>query len=410
VRDLLFLSHRIPFPPDKGEKIRAWHMFVHLARTHRMHLGCFLDDPADLAHVAELRARCADLCCIEIDRARQKLFSLARARPGRPLTLGYFSDARLRGWVRQKVASGIGQAFVYCSAMAPYLMGAAGMRRVLDMVDVDSEKWREYAAGAAWPARAVWAREARTLLAFERRAAAAFERTLFVSEAEAAAFLRLAPEAAERVGWLDNGVDLAFFFPAAFASPFPAGGADIVFTGAMDYWPNVDAVSWFVEAVFPTLRAARPGLRFTIVGANPAPAVRRLAQAPGVTVTGRVPDVRPYLAHAVVVAPLRIARGVQNKVLEAMAMARPVVATPQAFAGLRAAPGRHLLVGGATDADGAAGFAALLAEVLDGRHPGLGAAARAAVECRYAWDATLAGLDALYDAAAPAALAHEIHS
>jgi sugar transferase (PEP-CTERM/EpsH1 system associated) len=400
--DLIFLSHRIPFPPDKGEKIRAWHMFRHLARSHRVHLGCFVDDPADLAHVAELRAHCADLACIEIDRRQQKLLALARVRPGQPLTLGYFSDPRLRDWVAGKLAGGIDRAFVYCSAMAPYLMGA-NLRRVLDMVDVDSAKWGAYAARSAWPARAIWAREARTLLAFERRAAAAFDRTLFVSAAEAAAFVALAPETAGRVGWLDNGVDLEFFSPArAFASPFPAGGADIVFTGTMDYWPNADAVTWFVAAIFPALRASRPGLRFTIVGANPSPAVRRLADTPGVTVTGRVPDVRPYLAHAVVVAPLRIARGVQNKVLEAMAMARPGVATPEAYAGLRAEPGRHLLVG-----DGAAAFAALTAAVLDGRHPGLGAAARAAVECRYAWDATLAGLDGLFDAPAAAALSHE---
>jgi sugar transferase (PEP-CTERM/EpsH1 system associated) len=398
--DLLFLSHRIPFPPDKGEKIRAWHMFCRLARTHRMHLGCFVDDPADLAHIPDLRARCADLCCIELDRTRQKLLALARARPSRPLTLGYFFDPRLRDWVARKLAGGIGRALVYCSAMAPYLIEAAGVRRVLDMVDVDSEKWRDYAGRAAWPARDLWAREARTLLAFERLAAARYDRTLFVSEAEAAAFIRLAPETAGRVGWFDNGVDLARFSPGPFASPYPDGGPDIVFTGTMDYWPNVDAVAWFCDAILPVLRADRPGLRFCIVGANPAPAVRRLADLPGVTVTGRVPDVRPYLAHAaLVVAPLRIARGIQNKVLEAMAMARPVVATPAAFDGLHAAPGRDLLVG-----DGVA-FAAHVADVLDGRHPGLGAAARAAMQRRYAWDATLAGLEAVFDR--PAAVAHE---
>jgi sugar transferase (PEP-CTERM/EpsH1 system associated) len=406
MRDLLFLSHRIPYPPDKGEKIRAWHFFLRLARTHRVHLGCFLDDPADRAHVEDLRRHCADLKIVGIDRQRQKLLSLLRARPGRPLTLGYFDDAGLRAWTRAKIAGGIDRAFVYCSAMAPYLMDARGVRRVLDMVDVDSAKWGEYAARARWPARAVWAREARTLLAFERAAAREFDRTLLVSAAEADAFHRLAPESAERVGWMDNGVDLETFSPAhAFASPFPDAAPRAVFTGAMDYWPNVDAVTWFADAVLPVIRAGHPGATFVIVGANPAPAVRKLAGRPGIVVTGRVPDVRPYLAHAaLVVAPLRIARGIQNKVLEAMAMGRPVLATPQAFEGLRALPGRDLLVG----ADAFA-LAALADAVLEGRHKNLGAAARAAVERDYAWDATLAGLDALFAAPAPliTSLAHE---
>jgi sugar transferase (PEP-CTERM/EpsH1 system associated) len=396
MQDLLFLSHRIPYPPDKGEKIRAWHFFLRLARTHRMHLGCFLDDPADRAHIPALRAHCADLKIVEIDRTRQKFLSVLRARPGMPLTLGYFADAGLGNWVRRKIAGGIGRAFVYCSAMAPYLLDAPQVRRVLDMVDVDSAKWAEYAARAPWPARAVWAREARTLLGFERAAALAFDRTLFVSAAETDAFRRLAPETAERIGWMENGVDLEFFSPArTFPPPLP--GPFAVFTGTMDYWPNVDAVTWFADAVLPALRDRHPGLCFAIVGANPADAVRKLAGRPGIVVTGRVPDARPHLAHAALaVAPLRIARGIQNKVLEAMAMARPVVATPQAFEGLRATPGRDLLVGADADA-----LAAQALAVLAGRHPGLGAAGRAAVERDHAWEATLAGLDALF--AAPAA-------
>jgi sugar transferase (PEP-CTERM/EpsH1 system associated) len=275
--------------------------------------------------------------------------------------------------------------------MAPYLSDAPGMCRVLDMVDMDSAKWGDYAAQARWPASAVWRREARTLLAVERRAALDYERTLFVSQAEAAAFSRAAPESAGRIGWLDNGVDLDGFAPGVFERPF-AAGPTVVFTGTMDYWPNVDAMIWFADAVLPALRAARPGLRLCIVGANPSSAVRRLARDPAITVTGRVADVRPYLAHAdLAVAPLRIARGIQNKVLEAMAMACPVVATPEAFAGLRAVAGRDLLVG-----SGADGFAACVGAVLDGRHAGLGAAGRRVVAAGYAWDATLSGLDALY--------------
>ena len=393
VRDLIFLAHRMPYPPDKGEKIRAWNVFLHLARTHRMHLGCFVDDPADAVHLPALAEHCADVAAIRVDRRRQTLRALARARPGRPLTFGYFDDARLRRWVAGKRAAGIDRAFVHCSAMAPYVLGAPGLARVLDMVDVDSAKYAAYAQRARWPMRAVWAREARTMLAFERRAAADFARTLFVSAAEARLFASLAPEAAGRTGWFSNGVDFSYFSPEGpFASPYPPGGPVAVFTGTMDYRPNIDAVAWFAETVLPQLRPRWPGLRFAIVGANPAPEVQRLA-GPDVLVSGRVADVRPWLAHAAVaVAPLRIARGIQNKVLEAMALGVPVVASPQAFEGVRAEAGRDLLV-----ADGAAATAATIAAVLDGGHPALGVAGRQAMEAGYGWPATLARLEALLE-------------
>ena len=397
MNDLLFLAHRIPYPPDKGEKIRAWHMLRHLAQTHRVHLGCFIDDAADWVHLPVLQGMCADVACFGIDRRKQRVRSLLRARPGLPLSVAYFDDARLRRWVSRKLAAGIGRALVYCSAMAPYLASAIGMRRVLDLVDIDSEKWRAYAAGSYWPARAIWAREARTLLAFERRAAARFDRTILVSQAEADRFAELAPESRARIGWIDNGVDLETFAPGVFADPYPAGGPVFVFTGTMDYRPNIDAVVWFAAEIMPKLRAALPRPRFAIIGSSPTEAVLALA-GPDILVTGRVTDVRPYVAHALAaVAPLRIARGIQNKVLEAMAMGRPVVASPGAFQGVRAQPGRDLLV-----ADGADAFATHLTDLAAGAHPGMGVAARAAIVASYAWPRVLAGLDALLDGQSPA--------
>jgi sugar transferase (PEP-CTERM/EpsH1 system associated) len=396
--NLLFLSHRIPYPPDKGEKIRAWHIFRHLARFHRMHLGCLIDSPPDWEHVPMLRAMCADMHVAALDRRRQKWRALLRLRPGRALTPGYFFNAGLQRWVDARLAGGtIDRVFVFSSGMAGYVMqggamrGPAGCDRTLDMVDVDSEKWAEYAARAAWPARLVWAREGRLLRRFERAAAASFDRTLLVSADECARFAALAPEAAGRVFAVENGVDLARFSPDhAFPTPFGTAGPHVVFTGTMNYWPNADAVSWFVQTVLPGLLAARPGLMFHIVGANPTPEVLALAPRPGVAVTGRVADVRPYVAHAdVVVAPLRIARGIQNKVLEAMAMGRPVVASPQAHEGVRAWPERDLLV-----AEGAAATQAAVGSILEGRHPGLGAAGRAAMVAAYGWESALAGLDA----------------
>ena len=399
MRDLLFLCHRIPYPPDKGDKIRAWHLLRALADRWRVHLGCFVDDPADWAHVAHLRTVCADVGAFALDPHGARLRALVGLRPGRPLTLGYYADRRLRAWVDARLDGGrIGHAVAFSSAMAAYLPDRPGLRRVLDMVDVDSEKWAAYAAAARGPMRAVWAREARTLLAHERDAARRFDHTLMVAAHEAARFVALAPEAAERVSVVENGVDFDFFSPRhPMADPYGGEGPVVVFTGTMDYRPNVDAVGWFAHEALPLLRADFPSLRFAIVGAGPGQDVRALAALPGVLVTGRVPDIRPYVTHAdLVVAPLRIARGIQNKVLEAMAMARPVLATPEAFEGLRAVPGRDLLV-----AAGAAETARRAAEVLRGEHPGLGAAARRLIETGYDWAVTLAALDRLPALAPP---------
>jgi len=394
MRDLLFLAHRVPYPPDKGDKIRAWHMFRHLAQTHRMHLGCFIDDPADWEHLPALKAMCADLACFPLDPRRARLKALLRLRPGQPLSLGYFHDRRLQRWVDAKLADpAIERVFVFFSAMATYAMHAATPRRVLDFVDVDSTKWTTYAAQAHMPMRALWAREGRTLLSFERRAAASYDYSFFVSEPEWQHFVALAPEAAGRTGWISNGVDLAFFSPnLGLPPPFEPCGADLVFTARMDYRPNIDAAVWFARSVLPVLRVRRPAARFWIVGSAPTPEVRQLAALPGVQVTGRVPDTRPYIASAdVVVAPLQIARGIQNKILEAMAMARPVVATPEAFAGVRATPGRDILL-----ANGVDETVRNIINVLDGRHATLGAAGRQAVEAAHQWQVTLRPLDRLF--------------
>ncbi len=401
MEQLLFLTQRIPYPPDKGDKIRAWHFLSHLAKNFHVHLGCFCDEPADLQHVAFLETVCASVCCRPLSPKRAKLKSLANLGTGAPLTLGYFADEALRNWVDATVAAHRpSRIFVFCSAMAPYALPHRAETRVLDMVDVDSDKWRQYAATKAWPASAIYAREHRTLQEFERRIAAKFDATLLVSRAEADFLRRLAPESAGRIMALPNGVDAAHFDPScAYVDPYPAGVRALCYTGAMDYWPNVDAVCWFAERVMPLLSVRTSGLEFWIVGAKPAASVARLARLPAVRVAGRVDDVRPYIAHAAaIVAPLQIARGVQNKVLEAMAMARPVVLTPQAGEGLDLVSGRDALV--AADAPE---FAARVREILDGAHPQLGARGRQRVLTDYQWN--FARLDEIVAGRALAAVA-----
>ncbi len=403
MQDLIFISHRIPFPPDKGEKIRGLNLLKHLSRRYRIHLGCLMDNPEDPGHLDTLREWCTTVAGFPIDKRRQKLSALLRFRPGRPLMLDYYRHPGLHAWVRAAMArTPMDITYIYSVAMMPYVEHVRRPGMILDAQDIDSEKWTTYAETAAFPMRHVWSREGRTLFAYERQAAMACDAILFVSPQEAARFAELAPETASRVHAVENGVDLDRFSPTlAFDTPFDTPGPHLVFTGNMDYWPNADAVIWFAAEVMPILRAARPALQFHIVGANPGPEIRRLATQPGIHVTGRVPDVRPYVAHAdACVAPLRIARGIQNKVLEAMAMARPVIASPQAFEGVRARAGQDLLV-----ADGAIPMAAAIAAVLDGAHPGLAPAGRRAVEAGYAWSATLARLDTILDAStAPAVI------
>jgi sugar transferase (PEP-CTERM/EpsH1 system associated) len=388
---LLFLTQRIPYPPIKGEKIRAWHVLEHLARSHDVHLGCLIDDEGDWQHVPFLRGVCAGTHFAKLDRRRAKLACLRGLLTGEPLSALFYRDRGLAAWVEQVRRTVRPEViFVLSSNMAPYILDRRGAERVriVDLVDVDSAKWLAYAVAGTGPMRWVYAREGRVMAALERRIARECNWSTFVSREEAALFMRIAPESASKVRAISNGVDAAYFDPAhRFDRPFPPGGPVYVFTGAMDYPPNVDAVLWFADHVLPLL----PGARFVIVGAGPAPAVQALARRPDITVTGRVPDIRPYLLHAdAAVAPMRIARGIQNKVLEAMAAARPVVVTPDALEGIAAAPGAELLVA----ADPAA-FARACEFAAGPEGEAIGRAARELVLRDYVWAERLRGFDEL---------------
>lgn len=396
--DLLFLTQRIPYPPDKGEKVRSWQILRHLAKSHRVHLGCLLDDPADLPHVDTLKALCADACIEPIDRRLSKILCLRGLLTGDPLSVSYFRNSRLQRWV-DRVLRQVKPEVVFVSSgnMMPYLHGRSTgtARRVVDLVDVDSEKWREYAETASFPMRHVYSREARLIFALEHGSARTSDATTLVSPPEAALFKRLAPDCAGQTHAISNGVDLDYFKPDAALAPPPAepGRADFVFTGTMNYPPNEDAARWFAEDIFPLIRKAMPEARFLVVGSNPSPMVQKLAELPGVTVTGRVPDVRPYLAAATAsVAPLRIARGIQNKVLEAMAMGRPTVVSAAALEGIDAVPGEHVVVANDPDAFAAAALSFAADRSLAAR---FGQAARARMEASYAWAQQLSAFDAL---------------
>lgn len=389
--NLLYLVHRLPFPPNKGDKVRSYHLLKHLATRHRVFVGTFIDDPDDEVHVDALRALCSGLYVTRLRAVRARIRSMVGLLDGEALTLRYYREAALQRWVRETVrCERIDAVVVFSSSMAQYAQGL-GLPLLVDFVDVDSAKWTEYAARHRWPMSWVYRREGRQLLAYERAIAARSARSFFVTEKEAALFRSLAPESAGTCEVLCNGVDAEYFAPdASRPSPYGPTELPVVFTGAMDYWPNVDAVRWFATEMLPRLRAEWPALRLHIVGRSPARAVRALA-GDAVNVTGTVPDVRPYLQHAaVVVAPLRLARGIQNKILEAMAMARPVVAARECAEAITARRGIELI--DAADAD------AFVHEVdallrAPARAAAIGAAARCRVQQDYGWEARLGAVD-----------------
>ncbi len=330
---LLFLAHRMPFPPDKGDKIRSFREWKALSSSHRVTLAFFLDDPEDARHLPRLAQEVDEVVAIPLSGRRARLRSLLALPTRRSLSLAFYRsramERRLRGLAGR---AGFDAVVAFSSTMAPYALAVPARRRVLDLCDLDSAKWLQYAEASRFPMSSIYRTEARRLGAYEAEAARAFDATLLVSAAEAAELRARAPGSEVLVA--PNGVDLDRLDPDLF--PETRGdGITTVFCGAMDYRSNVDAVRWYHDEILPLVRRQVPDARFRIVGSKPAPEVVRLGRGEGVEVTGRVEDVRPLLlSSAVSVAPLRLGRGVPNKILEALALALPVVTTSNGAAGL----------------------------------------------------------------------------
>jgi sugar transferase (PEP-CTERM/EpsH1 system associated) len=399
--DLLFLMQRLPYPLIKGEKVRNWHILNYLRKWYDVHFGCLIDDPDDFQHIDTVKALCASMYTAPLDRRRAKLTCASGLLTNEPLSVTFFRDRGLKRWVEDVVTRVKPEMiFVNSSNMAPYILDLPSTgTRVVELGDVDSEKFRSYSENAGVPMRQVYRREWRLVERLERRVALECDYSVLVTEAEAALFRSNVPEAAGKIVGISCGVDHRYFDPSRdYPAPFdPAAGPAYVFTGTMDYLPNCDAVNWFANEVLPIIRRTLPTARFFIVGSNPADDVKRLAKRDGITVTGRVADVRPFVHHATAsVGPMRIARGIQNKVLEAMAMGKPVIVTSGALEGIDAIPGRDLIL--ADDPEAFADAAIRLAGTDSNPTPeglALGEAARRLILRRYDWDACLSGFDPL---------------
>jgi polysaccharide biosynthesis protein PslH len=397
---VLFLAHRLPYPPNKGDKIHSFHVLRHLAEKHDVLLGTFIDEPSDEQYVPRVREMCKEFHVSRIHRQSATARSLVGLVTGEPLSQRFYRDASMANWVRGiRRAQRADLVMVYSSTMAQYANGF-DVPAFIDFGDIDSVKWAEYASTLVWPLSWLYRREARELHQVERQAAAASAWSFFATELEAQQFRFSSPDLAARVAVLGNGVDTEYFCCRADRpSPFQLDELALVFTGAMNYWPNVDAVSWFRSQVFPTLLSRWPRLRLYIVGRGPNASVRALA-GDSVRVTGTVEDVRPYLQHAaVVVAPLRVGRGVPNKVLEGMAMGRPVVTTRVSAQSIQARPDVELLCADTAEQTIAA-INSLLADPA--RAERIGQAGRYCVVHEHSWPKRMETLDQHIADAVPA--------
>lgn len=395
--DILFLAHRVPYPPDRGDKIRGFNVLKFLAARKRVHLVAFADDRRDLGSDSGLTNRTSIVW-----RAKSRAAAAVQAMlTRRPVSLTAFDDDEVRTAVSDVLATqDIDTIYVFSSQMAQYVPVDTRARVIMDFVDMDSAKFADYGKTQSGPMGWLMRREGRLLGAYEAQVAARADASLFVSDAEAALFRE--QTGAERVYAIENGIDTETFDPAASFVSIDLPRQTIVFTGQMDYRPNIEAVTWFADEILPLVRLAYPDAGFAIVGRAPTDAVKALGKRPGILVTGEVTDVRGWLAAAaVIVAPLKLARGVQNKVLEAMAMARPIVASAPAAEGIDHAD--TIAVGDTADAM-AAQIVALLSDPDAAAERG--PAARRQVMRRYGWDARLSPLDALLGTVVAGSSAH----
>ena len=461
---ILYICHRIPYPPDKGDKIRSFNEIKYLSTRHEIHVACLADDPKDLKYKEDLIKYCKTVTVFRNDPRLARIKSLSSLLSQKPLSLPYFYSTGLQKAVDHLLSTNnFDSIFCFSSPMAEYVFrskwfvsncsklhidrdqetrnkhpeagnqnSATGNEQpatsnrqratglIMDFVDVDSDKWSQYARYSGFPKSWIYEMESKRLRKYERRVAEAFDHSIFVTEAEVKMFKEENPHI-KSITAITNGVDLDFFSPqhrnleldkshnsvdrqssASQIQPVATGSRYretsiekpvILFTGAMDYYANVDGVLWFVRDILPLIQKEIACAKFFIVGSNPAKEIRALHHRNGITVTGYVVDIRSYYEMADVgIIPLRLARGIQNKVLEAMAMALPVVATSPAFEGIHAETHKDLLV-----EDEPIAFSRAVLKILQtpSFQIALGSHARKCIEDHYSWRTNLSKLEVL---------------
>ncbi len=393
---VLFACHRVPYPPKRGGKIRPFNIIRHLhEQGHEVTVASLARSQAELDEAEDLGRHCSHRLVEVVHDHVAWPRMVAWLPTPRPSSLGYFHSPRLLQRVREhashprdgKGARPFDLVFVHCAYAAPYVLEVPARLRIMDFGDMDSQKYREYAQQRSFPLTLGYWLEAVKLERAEMALARRFDFATCTTRSEMESMRRLG--ATVPADWFPNGVDAQYFCPAG--EPYDP---DLVsFVGRMDYFPNQQAVTKFCAEVLPELQRRRPGTRFEIVGADPSPAIRALGQRPGVTVTGSVPDVRPFVTRAALtVAPLEIARGTQNKILESMAMGVPVVCSRQAVGGVDAVAGEHLLAYDTREQFVEAVLGVLQSPALRAT---LAEAGRARVLANHSWAASMRRMDVL---------------
>ncbi|MFT3759467.1 TIGR03087 family PEP-CTERM/XrtA system glycosyltransferase [Thauera sp.] len=387
---ILYVCHRFPFPPKRGGKIRPFNMIRHLSQRHEVTVCSLARSEAEAEEGRGIQPHCARFEMAVVSNPVQTARMVARLPTPVPSSMGYFYSPELARKVDALLASErFDLIFVHCSSVAQYVEKVHGIPKILDFGDMDSQKWLEYVNYKSFPLNIGYWLEGTKLVREEKRLARRFDLCTATTRAEW--------ETLESYGtgvssdWFPNGVDADFFKP-------DGEGYDpntISFIGRMDYYPNQEAMFRFCDEVWPLLKSRRPEMKLLIVGADPIPAVQKLGERPGITVTGSVPDVRPYiLRSAAMVAPLNIARGTQNKILEAMAMGVPVVSSRIAAGGVDAAAEEHFLV-----ADSAQEYAEAIARIIEqpAERDRLARAGRERMLSHHAWPRSMERLDTILD-------------
>lgn len=364
-------------------------MIRHLSRRHEVFVVSLAHTQQEIDEGAGLKEHCAEICSEVVPEKLRWLQAVRALLSATPSSVAYFNHSRLRHRIQElKRRVAFDAVIVHCAFAAQYGMDVPAKTRLMDFGDLDSGKWLDYSKCRAFPLSLGYGLEGRKLRRYEKKVATAFDYCTLTTQGELEEFKTLNIGRPHTV--IPNGVDDSYFQPNG---RLPEGKPVIVFLGRMDYYPNIDGVLHFTKNIFPAIQAVVPDVEFRIVGSNPSSAIGRLRQISGITVTGYVPDVRLFMKDAVVsVAPLRMARGTQNKILESMAMGVPVVATPQAAKGIQATPGRHLLIGDTPES-----FAAQVSSVLQNcrLREDLSRAGRTQVLEGHNWAASMAVLDGI---------------
>lgn len=389
--NILYLCHRFPYPPKRGGKIRPFNMIRHLqASGHQVTVCSLARSEAEAEEGRGIAPHCSAFHMGMVREPVQWARMIVRLPLPTPSSMGYFYSGQLAARVRELLAQRrFDLIFVHCSSVAQYVAHVQDTPKILDFGDMDSQKWLEYANYRPFPLSLGYRLEGRKMLWAEKRLARRFDLCTATTRAEWETLNAYGTGAV--TDWFPNGVDAQFFSPGDGAYDPDT----ISFIGRMDYYPNQECMLRFCRETWPLLKSRRPSMKLLIVGADPSPGIRALGDLPGVTVTGSVPDVRPYIrGSALMVAPLAIARGTQNKILEAMAMGVPVVTSRVAAGGVDAEAEAHLLV-----ADTPPELAAAILRLVENPHERarLATSGRERMLSHHAWPRSMQRLDAIIE-------------